>query len=67
MGAAKLAYSIPEAADAVGYSETVVKEALGRGDLIPSYANTKPVILATELQRWLETLPAEPVRRTRPS
>lgn len=59
----KLAYTVPEAAEATGYSETVIKEACDRGDLLKSYANTKPVILSTELQRWLENLPHEPVRR----
>lgn len=59
----KLAYSIPEAVDATGYSETVIKDAIRRDDIVTSYANTKPVILATELQRWLESLPNEPVRR----
>lgn len=63
----KLAFSIPEAAVAAGYSETVIKEACDRGDLVKSYANTKPVILATELQRWLESLPHEPVKRKTPA
>jgi hypothetical protein len=61
----KLAYTIQEAADATGYSESVVKDAMSRGDLIPSYENTKPVFRRTELERWLDAMPAEPVKRKR--
>lgn len=62
----KLAYTFEEAGQATGYSETTIKDAVRRGDIAPSYANTKPVILAAELQRWLEALPAEPRRRKKP-
>lgn len=58
----KLAYTISEAGAATGYSETVIKDACVRGELVRSYANTKPVILRTELERWLESLPHEPLR-----
>lgn len=61
-GMLPLAYSIPDSALVVGYSETTIKDAINKGDLLPSYANTKPVILRTELQRWLESLPHEPRR-----
>ena len=59
----KLAYTIQEAAIATGYAEDTIKAAIKRGDLIPSYANTKPVLRRTELERWLDAMPAEPVRR----
>ncbi len=65
MSAIVLALSIPDAGPAVGYSEAVIKRAINNGDLVPSYANTKPVITVKELERWLDTLPAEPVRRPR--
>lgn len=59
----KLAYTISEAAEAVSYSDDVIRLALKRGELRASYANSKPVIAAAELQRWLDSLPSEPVRR----
>ena len=59
----KLAYTIQEAVEATGISESEIKAAIKRGDLIPSYPNTRPVLRAPELDRWLESMPAEPVRR----
>jgi hypothetical protein len=56
----KLAFTFEEAAAATGYGKTVIKMAVRRGDIIPSYANSKPVIRLEELQHWLEALPAEP-------
>jgi hypothetical protein len=55
----KLALTIAEAAEAVGYSDDVIRAAMKRGELQASYANTKPVIRVTELTRWLESLPSE--------
>lgn len=55
-----LAYPIPDAGDASGYSETVIKRAIAKGDLAPRYANSKGVILADELDEWLHSLPTEP-------
>lgn len=55
----KLSYSIEQAAEATGYSQTVIRRALTRGDLSARYANRKPVILASELQDWLTSLPSE--------
>ena len=54
---AKLAYSIPEAAEATGYGVTTIKEAIAAHDLVPRYANRKPVIPAVELERWISGLP----------
>jgi len=56
---AKLAFSIEEAADAIGYSPDTVRRAIRNNDLVARYANSKPVILATELQEWLSSLPTE--------
>lgn len=55
----KIAYSIEEAAEATGYSTDTIRKALRNSDLIARYANSKPVILATELQEWAESLPTE--------
>jgi len=59
----KLAYTYDEAGESSGYGKTTIKEAVLRGDLIASYANTHPVIDADELKRWIKSLPHEPVRR----
>lgn len=55
----KLALTIAEAAEAVAYSDDVIRLAIKRGDLQASYANSKPVIRVTELERWLDALPTE--------
>lgn len=58
--AAKLAYSISEAAQQVSLSDDVIRIAIKRGDLAASWpTRTKPVIRATELSRWLDALPTE--------
>lgn len=59
----KVSYSIEEAAEATGYSTDTIRKALRNSDMTARYANSKPVILATELQEWLEALPSEPPTR----
>lgn len=56
----KLAYNLEEAAAATGYSASTLRIAIRRHDLLARYANTKPIILADELQEWLRSLPTEP-------
>lgn len=58
-----LAYSIADAGTAAGYSESVIKRVIAKGDLAPRYANSKGVILADELHEWLHSLPTEPPRK----
>lgn len=59
----KLAYSIEEAAEAAGYSTDTIRRALRNSDMTARYANSKPVILATELSEWLSSLPTEVPKR----
>lgn len=59
----KLAFSIAEAAEATGYSSDVIRKAIKDHDLTARYANSKPVVLATELQDWLESRPTEAPKR----
>lgn len=59
----KLAYSIAEAAEATGYSAATLRFEIRRNNLVPAYANSKAVILKSELERWLESLPCEPRQR----
>lgn len=61
----RLAYSIVEAAAATGYSTDTIRRAIRNNDLTARYANSKPVILAGELQSWLESLPTEAPGRRR--
>ncbi len=57
----QLAYSIPHFARAVDLSVTTVREAIARGELIPSYpAKMKPLITREEGLRWLRSLRSEP-------
>lgn len=58
----KLALSVREAADATGYSHDVISRAIKSNDLIARYANSKPVIQVTELEKWLQNLPTVPPR-----
>ncbi|GLK17192.1 hypothetical protein GCM10017602_16740 [Herbiconiux flava] len=60
---AKIAYSIPEAADAAGLSTTSIRNAIARNDLVPSFYGPKPLLPRAELERWLVAMPSEPPRR----
>lgn len=60
VNATKLAYTLSEAAEQVGYSDEILRQAIRRGELDASYGTVrKPVIRATELVRWLDALPTE--------
>jgi hypothetical protein len=59
VGTPRLALSYQDASAATGYSASVLRMAVARGDLNASHANSKPVFLVSELQRWLESLPPE--------
>lgn len=56
----RLALTLEESAEACGYSKSTIQVAIERNELVPSYANSKPVVMVTELQRWLESLPSAP-------
>lgn len=55
-----LAYTISDAASAVGLSESYMRQQIRLGYLIVHYAGRKPIVAATELLRWLSRLPGEP-------
>ena len=55
----KLAYSIPNLAAAVDLSVSTVREHIDAGNLVPAYPNTKPIIMRSEAERWLRSLPPE--------
>lgn len=60
----RVAYTIPEAAEATGYSETTIKGEIVKGTIVPRYANRKPVIPAQELTEWVMSLPTEAPRKS---
>lgn len=55
----KLSYSLDDFAVAVGLSKEKVRQFIARGELVPSYADAKPLIMREEGERWLRSLPAE--------
>lgn len=55
----KSAYTYDEAALEVGLSRRAIEREVAESRLVPSYYRSKPLILHTELQRWLEALPNE--------
>lgn len=55
----KLAYSIPNFAAAVDLSVEKVRQHIERGELVPSYVDSKPLIMREEGERWLRSRPAE--------
>jgi hypothetical protein len=55
----KLAFTLPEAAEIAGTSVSVLRRKIANNDLTARYIDTKPVILASELESWLNALPTE--------
>ena len=55
----RLAFNFDEAAEAVGYSVDTIRRAVRNHELTARYANSKPIILASELESWLESLPTD--------
>lgn len=55
-----LAYSIEEAAAAVGVSSSTIKNHIRLHNLIARYPHSRSVIEASELHEWLQHLPTEP-------
>jgi len=57
----KIAYSIPNFAAAVDLSIEKVRQHIARGELVPSYVDSKPLIMREEGERWLRSRPTEKV------
>jgi excisionase family DNA binding protein len=55
----KKAYTIPEAAKVTSVGESTLKDAIDRGDLPKRYPSSRPIILESDLDKWLESLPTE--------
>lgn len=59
MSVERLAYSIPEAAEAAGVSETTIRRAYRSGALKRRFVTAKPVILREDLEAWIKAAPTE--------
>jgi hypothetical protein len=64
-----ISYTVPEAADATGYGESIIRAAVDSGLLEKHYAEkaeggatvSRPVILADDLVTWIRNSPTERV------
>lgn len=55
----KKAYTLTEAAEAVGTSVSQLRRRISRNELTVKYIGRNPVVLSTELDSWLDSLPTE--------
>jgi hypothetical protein len=60
MEPSKLAYTVDEAGRATGYSAAFIRAQIRKSHIIARYGNSRPIIPADELRRWVDTLPEEP-------
>ena len=58
MNLPKLVFSIPETAAAAGAGRTTVYRAIQNGELVARKRGRRTVVLADDLKRWLDNLPA---------
>jgi len=58
MSTTSLAYNIAEACDAARIGRTSIYEAIKSGELVARKRGRRTVILADDLRRWLDAMPA---------
>lgn len=56
-GTVRLAYTVPEAAEAVRLSVDSIQKAIRQNEPATKRYGTKPLVPVAELQRWFESLP----------
>ena len=61
---AVLAYTIEDAARAVGVSSDTIRGAIRTGDLAVRYVGRKRIVPADELAAWVDALPSAPTRKS---
>lgn len=54
-----IAYNVVDAARACGVSDVVLRRAIRSGELIARYPTSRPVILRTDLEAWLNATPEQ--------
>lgn len=54
-----VAYTITDAALAAGVSDSVIRRALAKGDLVARYRTSRGVILRSDIEDWLVSAPTE--------
>ncbi|MDJ0324964.1 helix-turn-helix domain-containing protein [Cryobacterium sp. PH31-AA6] len=52
-----LAYSVVEAAEAIGISASKLEQIIARGDIAPRWIDGKRILTAVELLAYLDSLP----------
>lgn len=62
---APLAYTVRDAALALGVSERVIRDYINTGHLPVRFVGTKPIIPADGLREFLDDLPDEPHARSK--
>lgn len=60
---AAVSYSLAGAAAASGLSDKTIRNAIVSEDLVVHYSGVKPIILASDLAEWIESLPTEKAKR----
>lgn len=55
----RLAYTVPQLAEAVGVSDQQIYNHIKAGDLTPKYSGTKALIPVEEARRFIDELPDE--------
>ena len=53
------AYNIQQAAQVYGVSPDVIRAHIRKGNLVPRYPSSRPVLDAQDLKEWFESLPTE--------
>lgn len=59
MTAHKKAWSLTELASVLSISETVIREAVDKGDLVRRHASTRGVFYESDVDAWMRSLPTE--------
>lgn len=65
MSGTQIAYRVPDAAAQCGVSESLLRAAIQRGDIVLRYPSTSPVIPHKDLEEWVDSLPTQSPRAPR--
>jgi excisionase family DNA binding protein len=60
----QLAHSIAEACGIARIGRTTLYDAIGTGDLLAHKCGRRTLVFASDLERWLQSLPPVPVKRS---